>query len=187
MSCRNLFRDNELIKARIEASDRARLEYQSARVQLESEYQRRLQHNENREAEIVRSNSETDKRHQMEMYNMRGKMQREIDEMRSREMGSGRKLELEHQGLKMLELQLKEFQQGLEVRDREIATRERELEQRHRDALEKAKDEARGHLKHELESVLNDRRSNLIERQQLNDDKAQHSANLDSLVTCGTR
>ena len=112
-------------QARIEASDRARLEYQSARVQLESEYQRRLQHNENREAEIVRSNSETDKRHQMEMYNMRGKMQREIDEMRSREMGSGRKLELEHQGLKMLELQLKEFQQGLEVRI-ETATRERE-------------------------------------------------------------
>ena len=154
----NLFRDNELVKARIEASEKARIEYQGARAQLESEYQRRLQHNSTREAEIVRSNAEMDKRHQTEMYNMRNKMQREIDEMRSRELASGRKFELEHQGLKMLELQLKEFQQGLEVRDRELVTRERELEQRHRDALEKAKDEAREHLKHELE-LLSDRRS----------------------------
>ena len=37
-------------------------------------------------------------------------------------------------------------------------------------------------LKLELDSVLNDRRTILVERQALNDDKAQHAANLDSLV-----
>ena len=80
----NLFKDNELVKARIEAASAARMEYHAARLEMETEYQRRITQNEQRETEIVRANAEADKRHQTDMYNMRQKMQREIDDAKSR-------------------------------------------------------------------------------------------------------
>ncbi len=59
-------------------------------------------------------------------------MQREIDELRSREAMLTRKTELESQGVRMLELRLKEAQSVLDGRERELSRRERLMEEKNK-------------------------------------------------------
>ena len=72
---------------------------------METEYQRKIRQFEANEAESVRNNAEIDRRHHQQLYDTRQKMQVEVDEMRNRELSTGRKFEIESAGLKMLELQ----------------------------------------------------------------------------------
>ncbi len=178
-----LFRDNEIMKLRIQANDKARMELQAQRVELESEFMRRTKITQNHEEEILRSNAERDKRHQMDMYTLRQKMQKEIEETRARELSNGRRFEIEQQGLKMLELQLNDIKQVLDGRERELATRERECEQRMRNASESAREEARNELREELASATRDRKHLMHERQRVADEKTAHETSLESLST----
>ena len=117
------------------------------------------------EEEIVRANAERDKRHQMDMYTLRQKMQKEIEETRARELSTGRKFEIEHQGLKMLELQMNDIKHVLDTRDRELGTRERECQQRMRNADETSRDAARKELREELGETARERKHLMHERQ----------------------
>lgn len=65
-------------------------------------------------------------------YDSRQLMQREIDDLRSRETLLNRKSEADAHSVKMLELRLKESEQVLTHRERELARREKVLEDKSR-------------------------------------------------------
>ena len=118
----NLFRDHESTRIRLEEGEKARQTFMAQKIEYETNFHRRNSARETREAELLRDGAERDRLHQMQIYETRQKMQREVDEMRQRELSTGRRFEIEHQGLKMLELQLKDMQAMIETREREVCT-----------------------------------------------------------------
>ncbi len=178
-----IFRDHEVHRIRLEESGKARLALQSLKNDLENQYAQKYRVQESREAELLRSNADTDRRHQQQLYETRQKMQREVDEMRVREMATGRRFEIEQQGLSMLELQLKDVQVKLEAREREVFDREKDVDRRAADHVKIAKEEARDSLRAELEECVRDRKHLALERQRLEDERNKLSASLDSLKT----
>jgi hypothetical protein len=111
-------RETEVAKVRLDEAQKARTEVEALRRQLEGDYQRRLHEHGEREDAALRAMTERERQLQQLQYETRQQMQREIDELRSREVAGQRKLELETQGLQALELRLKEVKAVLESRER---------------------------------------------------------------------
>ena len=143
----NYMRETEISKVRLEEAQRARVETDILRKELESEYQRRIQEHSERESQSIRALSDRDRQMQQSQYEARQQMQREIDDLRGREKSGMRKLELESQGLGSLELRLKEVKAVLESREREVARREKMAEDLLGDNVERAKAEARSYVR----------------------------------------
>ena len=99
-------------------------------------------------------------------------LQRELDEVRSRELAGGRKMELDAQALRQLELRLTEALHLLEVRDREVSKREKEVQRREAGAVEIALEEARAGLRGELDATADDRRRLAMDRRRFSEEKA---------------
>lgn len=177
------FRESEVGRIRQEESQRARIELHSLRNELEGEYLRRSQAYNERETENARQSAERERKLQLAAYEARQKMQRELDDMRSREMAGGRKIEMEAQAMKLLELRLTDQQNSLESRERELAKRERDLERREVNAVEIARDGARQSLRQEIEAVSDERRIVAIDRKRLQEEKTAHSAELEGAAT----
>jgi hypothetical protein len=127
--------------------------------------------------------AERERQLQQTQYEARQHLQREIDELRSREKASARKVDLETQGLHTLELRLKEAKIMLETREREAAVREREAEERMRTAADTARAEARANLRNELEELVRERGALKQERERLGDDRSSQGALLESANT----
>lgn len=100
-------RETELTKVRLEEASKARLEMDALRKRLESDYARRLQAVVEGEATLTKKLADQELSAQRGLYEARQQMQREIDDLRGREAAAARKLELEAQGVRMLELRLK--------------------------------------------------------------------------------
>ena len=100
----------EINRIRAEEADKKRVEIDLARKELEGNYQHRLQSHLDREAEGVRAAAEKSRQASMLEYESRQRMQRELDDLRIREENSRRKIDLETQGIRMLEARLKESQ-----------------------------------------------------------------------------
>ena len=181
-----LFREQESVRIRIEEAAKARLAFQGRELDLEGQLQRKNSLLEAKEAQEIRHQAEIDRRYQQELFDTRQKMQAEVQEMRARELATGRRFELEHQGLKMFELQLKDVQGNIEAREREVLAREKEVDRRAAAAVKAAKEEARDHLRAEFEEILRDRKRLALDRQKFEDECNKHTGMLDSLKTTRT-
>jgi len=146
-------RENEVAKVRLEESRKARMELDVVRQQMEAEYQKKLQHHTEYEAELSRHAAEKERQLQQNLYEARQLLQREIDELRSREQANTRKLDLESQGLRTLELRVKEAQTVLASRERDIASREAEAESKLKNCMERAREEARSQMQSEVSLI----------------------------------
>lgn len=100
-------RETELTRVRLEEAAKARTEMDALRKRLELDYARRLQAAVDSEAALSQRMADQEHSAQRGLYAARQQMQREIDELRAREAAATRRLELEAQGVKMLELRLK--------------------------------------------------------------------------------
>jgi hypothetical protein len=100
-------RETELTRGRLEEAAKARQEMDALRKRLELDYARRLQTVVDSEAALTQRIADQEQSAQRSLYAARQQMQREIDDLRNREAASMRKLELEAQGVRMLELRLK--------------------------------------------------------------------------------
>jgi hypothetical protein len=100
-------RETELTRVRLEEAAKARQEMDALRRRLELDYARRLQTVVDSEAALTQRIVDQEQSTQRSLYAARQQMQREIDDLRNREAAAMRKLELEAQGVRMLELRLK--------------------------------------------------------------------------------
>ena len=169
-------RDIEMAKVRLEEAHLARAELEATRAELESIYERRLAQQSEREAESLRAAAERERLLQQTQFEQRQRLQRELDDLRSREQTTARKLELDHQGLRLMESRLKEAHILLETREKEVARREREAETLHRELAEKAREEARLRVQDELESLLREKNALKSERSRLESDRSSWEA-----------
>jgi hypothetical protein len=180
-------RENETAKVRLEESRKARLDLDTVRQQMESDYQKKLQSRAEHESELNRSATEKERQLQQSLYEARQFMQREIDDLRSREQAYTRKLELEGQGLRVLELRLKESQTVLDGRERELCHRELDAENKTKGNMERAREEARAQLQAELAVVIRDRSALIVDRQRLEEDRASQRAVVDNANAARTQ
>jgi oral-facial-digital syndrome 1 protein len=176
-------KETEIAKVRLEEAEKARVEIEKLKGQLDTDYQRRLNEQAEREAASLRSMADRERQLQQTQYEARQKLQREIDDLRAREKASVRRFELETQGLQTLELRLKEAKILLESREREALNREREAEERLKNSLDLARAEARNSLRAELEDLSRERGALKLERQRLDDDRSSQEALLESANT----
>lgn len=124
--------------------------------------------------------SEQERQFQRNQYDARQAMQREIDDLRSRETALMRKYELESQGIKMLELRLKESLNMIESRERELASREHKMEEQSANNMDIAHRKAREFVQKELEAISIEKSSLMVERRKLDDEKAANAALIQS-------
>lgn len=100
-------RETELTRVRLEEAAKARVESEALRRRLELDYARRLQTVVDSEAALALRIANQEQGAQRSLYEARQQMQREIEDLRAREAAATRRLELEAQGVRMLELRLK--------------------------------------------------------------------------------
>lgn len=179
----NYMKETEISKVRLEEAQKARTEVEITRNELESEYQRRLYEHTERETLSNRAMVDRDRLIQQSQYDSRQHMQREIDDLRNREKTMIRKNELESQGLQTLELRLKEVKIILESREREVDRREKTVEDLYTENLDRAKSDARSHMRSELEDLNRDKNSFRIDIQKFEDIKSSQAILLESATT----
>jgi hypothetical protein len=177
------FKETSAMKIRLEEAQKARLSVETMRRELEADYSRRLQFHIDREEITNKRFAEQERQFNQSQYDARQVMQREIDELRNREQLSARKIDLESQGLKVLELRVKEAQTLVENRERELSTREKKLSERESTVFEQARREARDQVRLELEQLQVDRAALAVERQRVQDDRASQLALVESATT----
>ena len=177
-------RDVDISRVRLEESLKSRQELDSLRRDLEADYKRRLEAHLAREELANKTALDRERTMQQAQYEFRQRMQKEIDELRSREAAAVKKYELESKGLSLLELRVKESVAILEAREREIFRRERETDLLVKEYQERARIEARNHLQDELDAVLRERSLVRLDRQRVDEDKAAHSALVEELSAC---
>ena len=176
----NYMRETEISKVRIEEGQRARIETDKIREELEKDYNRRVQEHSEREISSIKASSDRDRLIQQNQYECRQQMQREIDDLRGREKAGIRKLDLESQGLQSLDLRLKEVKNVLESREREVSRREKMAEDLLTDNIEKAKIEARSYMRAEIEELNLEKKNIRLEMQKLQDVKSSQNVLFES-------
>lgn len=164
-------REVEIAKVRLDEAHKARLELEMMRTQMEASFERRMVVQAEREAESLRGASERERQLQQAQYEARQRLQRELDDLRNREQSASKKLELDNQGLRLLESRLREVQGSLESKEKELGRREREAELAVKNAAEQAREEARDRLREELEALLRERAGLRTERIRLDADR----------------
>ena len=179
----NYMRETEISKVRLEETQKARIECDLIRKDLEKDYQKRLQEHSERESSSIRALSDKDRQMHQSQYEARQQMQREIDDLRSREKSGNRRIELESQGLQSLELRLKESKAVLESRERDVGRREKQADDLLGDAVERAKAEARSYLRSEMEDINREKTSLKQEKQYLLDVKCSQDVLIESAQT----
>jgi hypothetical protein len=155
-----------------EEHQKMRLQLDQLRQDLEHSYQQRLHIYEEREMQQKQNLVESERRIQALEYDSRQRIQRELDEIRTREETSRRKHELELQSIKMVETRLKETQAMIESREREVIRKEKELQLKSAELHTAAHEEARSAVETEFEGILREKASLMIERKRFEDEKA---------------
>lgn len=169
-------REHEIRKVRLEERQAARADSEARRKEIDFEYSRRLQAHIDRETASAQRLSELEHNAQRSLYEARQLMQREIDDWRSRESAAVRKQQLEAEGVRMVELRLKEAQVMLEGRERSIGQRERELEEKMKSSREDARKESLAAVQSELDVLSKERSSLILERKRFDTERANHAA-----------
>jgi hypothetical protein len=181
------FRENELAKVKLEEAQKSRLALEALRREYDQEYNRRLQVHLDREAACDKLVADKERSMQQSQYESRQLLQREIDDLRSREQISLRKYEMESHGLRLLEMRLKEAESVLETREHDLSKREKLLEQKIVDCGVAARKEAAAKFQAELDLMAVDRTSLIGERKRFEDEKAVHAASLAGAASLRTQ
>lgn len=176
----NYMRDNEMCKVRLEEKRLARLDVEVLRKELEGDYKKRLQSNIEREGELNRRHEEKERFLQQSLYDARQMMQREIDDLKVREQSSFRRLELETQGLHVLELRLQEASNVLTNREKELTRRELGNEETVRRTIEKIREDAKEKVGHEMMALINERSAVMVDRTRVEEEKLFNVALVES-------
>lgn len=92
-----------------------RLHLEQIRSELEHSYQQRLAVYDEKESQQKQALLDSERRIQQLEYDSRQRIQRELDEIRSREEATRRKNEMELQTTKLLEARLKEMQVSSDI------------------------------------------------------------------------
>lgn len=172
-------REHELSRVRLEEAAKHRVELEGVRKSLEIEYNRRLQMHIDKESSSAKRLSDQEHSTQRALFEARQQLQREIDDLRNRESAAVRKQELESQGVRLLELRLKESLQVIESREADIARRERQVEEARELFTHEARREAQERVQGELEILTRERAALLMERKHLSDEQATQAALLE--------
>lgn len=174
------FKEQEIQRIRLEESAKSRQALEALRRELEFDYQQRLQTHVERETQLQRHLSEQERRTQQTLYDHRQMMQRDMDDIRSREQATARRYELEAQGLKLLELRLKEAQQVLESRERECERLEREATMKMSKSLDIARKETVDRLAVEQEGFFSEKRKLTADKLKFDEDRLTLLAEVDA-------
>ena len=102
-------------------------------------------------------------------------MLREMEDVRFKEQAGAKKLDLETQGLRILESRLNESLEALQNRERDVSIREKETEDKHRDSLRIAREESFSQLRSELEASGRERNALKAERERFDLEIRAHS------------
>eukprot|EP01033_Poteriospumella_lacustris_P000100 gene100-64_t len=165
------FKENEVMKIRHEEAAKARATMEAMRQELEFDYNTRLKGHHDREQEAIKRAKEQERLAQTHLYEARQQMERELEEVRARESMLSRKVDLESQGLKLLEIRLKEAQLAMEHREREVRKLESDANQKLHHANEIARKDANVRLQKEFEELNALRYDVNLERRKLEEDK----------------
>jgi hypothetical protein len=176
----NYMRETEISKVRLEESMKVREENNLIRKEFEVEYHRKLHEHSEREMASNRAFSDRDRKSQQSQYEARQLMQREIDDLRSREKSGQRKIDMETQGLQSFEIRLKEMKSILEGREREAIRKEKIANDLYNDSFENSKKEARVLIRSEVEDLNRERGLLKIEQQKMEDKKSIYEAAVES-------
>jgi hypothetical protein len=165
------FRENEVSKIRSEEGAKARAAMEAMRQELEFDYNQRMKAHLEREQECMRRAKEQERLAQTNSYEARQQMMRELEEIRARESILSRKVDLESQGLKLLEIRLKEAQLMLEQREREVRKIEEDANKKLNQSMELARKEMSLRMQKEFEELNSLRYDVNLEKRKLDEEK----------------
>lgn len=177
------FKEHEATKIRTEEASKARAANEALRQELEFDYSRRLKVHTDREADLVVRSKEAERRHAQALHESRQQMERELDEIRSRENLMQRKVELESQGLRLLEVRLKEAQLSIESRERELRKSAEDVHNQMQHARDLALKEANTRLQREFDELNSLRLEVSLEKRRLDEDRVAVQVEKEALRT----
>eukprot|EP00981_Chlorochromonas_danica_P014443 scaffold8015_cov165-Ochromonas_danica.AAC.1 len=168
------FRENEIQRIRLEEQTKYQTELTNYRKALDADYQVRLQNHLEREASSARRLAEQEKAFQQRLYEQRQSLQIQIDSLTASEQAMHRRMELEKEGLKVLEYRLKESQLLQEARERSLTEKEKSLQAKSEDCLRQARQEVRKEWNDNLEANQQERLRLLAEGKKLEEDRLRY-------------
>ena len=175
-------RGTEIAKMRLEEGRNNRLALESQKKDLAEEYERKLAELSQRESNQMETLLERERKVHQQEYELRQRLQMDLDDLRSRESAHARKLELEAQGMKLLENRLREMQSVLESREKELTRKEKQAEDVVQIRAEKARGDLCIQLESELETLVRERMAIKDERDRMAQERINFKNQIDMLT-----
>lgn len=174
-------KESEIIKIREELLLASQQEAEAMRRTMDSEYKHLMKKYADQEATLKQEYIEREQKLERKEYEARQALQQELNSLKLKDESNNRKIEYEEQGLRMLELRVKEASILIESREKELSRREKEVEDLCRSYQDKAKFEARAYLQSELDDFMREKTALKVERHRLIEDSTSHAALVDSI------
>jgi len=175
------FKENEIQKIRLDESQKHRLALESLKKELEADYQRRMQYYLDRETDLTRRMTEKERELDRRMYEQRQMMQKDIDDIRMKEQSHQRKLELEAQGLKIVELRVKEAQHAIEHREEALFKLQQDLDEKRQEMYQTTKQQAIQQVNEEWEWLKKEKLTLSLERKAVEESSIAYKTLQDNL------
>ena len=144
-------KEREISKLKHEIERAAHDEFETLQKQLDSDYKRRVQLFSDREEQIKRECADRERKTELQFYEQKQELVKELNDMRSKELAMTRRVELEASGLRMLEQRLQETQSLIEARERDVNRKEADVHSSQKLYKEEAKNEAALLMQKDLE------------------------------------
>lgn len=157
------FTEVEAMKIREEENEKFRSKIESLTKELEFHYHSKLQKFMEKEQESAEKMREQERRFERSMYEQRNHLMKQLEDLRLKESSLQRRSELESQGLKFLEIKLKEFETKLLIRSNELDEREKTIELKYSKTTDQIKSELSREFKLEMSAVQSEK-ADLIEQ-----------------------
>ena len=179
-------KESEIIKIREELLLASQQEAEAMRRNMDAEYKHLMKKYADQETTLKQEYMEREQKLERKEYEARQALQQELNSLKLKDESASRKLEYEEQGLRMLELRVKEATILIESREKEVSRREKEVEELSRGYQEKAKFEARAYLQSELDDLMREKTALKVERHRLIEESTSHAALVDSVKNSKT-
>jgi len=174
-------KESEIIKIREELLLASQQEADAMRRNMDAEYKHLMKKYADQETTLKQEYLEREQKLERKEYEARQALQQELNSLKLKDESANRKMEYEEQGLRMLELRVKEASILIESREKEVSRREKEIEELSRGYQDKAKFEARAYLQSELDDLMREKTALKVERHRLIEESTSHAALLDSI------
>ena len=174
-------KESEIIKIREELLLASQQEADAMRRNMDAEYKHLMKKYADQETTLKQEYLEREQKLERKEYEARQALQQELNSLKLKDESANRKIEYEEQGLRMLELRVKEASILIESREKEVSRREKEIEELSRGYQDKAKFEARAYLQSELDDLMREKTALKVERHRLIEESTSHAALLDTI------